>query len=160
MESQILEASRAGKIGGVVLRYGLFYGPDTPATQQMVTLVRRRLLPVVRGDRSLLPWIHIEDAASATVLALERAPGGGVYDIVDDLPVSFSDMVRALAESVGAPRPFTVPAWLPRLIAPYTARMLELRLPLSNAKAKAELGWKPAFSTVRDGLPRTLRRAA
>jgi nucleoside-diphosphate-sugar epimerase len=160
MESQILEASRAGKIEGVVLRYGLFYSSDTPTTQQMVTLVRRRFLPIVRGDRTLLPSIHVEDAVSATVLALDRAPNGGMYDIVDDLPVSFSDMVIALAESVGAPRPLAVPSWLPRLISPYMARMLELRLPLSNAKAKTDLRWKPAFPTVRDGLSSTVRRAA
>jgi nucleoside-diphosphate-sugar epimerase len=126
----------------------------------MVTLVRRRFLPIVRGDRSLLPSIHVEDAVSATVLALDRAPNGGMYDIVDDLPVSFSDMVIALAESVGAPRPLAVPSWLPRLISPYMARMLELRLPLSNAKAKTDLRWKPAFPTVRDGLSSTVRRAA
>ena len=160
MESQILEASRAGKIEGVVLRYGLFYSFDTPSTQQMVMLVRRRLLPTIRGDRSLLPSIHVEDAVSATVLALDRAPNGGVYDIVDDLPTSFSDIVTALAQGVGAPRPLAVPAWLPRLIAPYLARMLALRLPLSNAKAKADLGWKPAFPTVHDGLSSTVRRAA
>jgi 2-alkyl-3-oxoalkanoate reductase len=78
MESQILEANRRGTIEGVVLRYGLFYGAEVPSTQQMIALVRRRLLPIVRGDRSLLPCIHIEDAASATVLALDRAPAGRV----------------------------------------------------------------------------------
>jgi nucleoside-diphosphate-sugar epimerase len=160
MESQIVEASRAGKIEGVVLRYGLFYSFDTPSIQQMVTLVRRRLLPTIRGDRSLLPAIHVEDAVSATVLALDRAPNGSVFNIVDDLPVSFSDMVTALAEGVGAPRPIAVPSWLPRLIAPYMARMVALRLPLSNAKAKADLGWKPAFPTFRDGLSSKQRRAA
>jgi nucleoside-diphosphate-sugar epimerase len=160
MESQILEASRAGRIEGVVLRYGLFYSFDTPSTQQMITLLRRRFLPTVRGDRSLLPSIHVDDAVSATILALDRAPNGGVYDIVDDQPSSFSDIVTALAQSVGAPRPIAVPAWLPRLVAPYMARMLALRLPLSNAKAKADLGWKPAFPTVRDGLSSTVRRAA
>ena len=121
MESQILEASHAGQIEGVVLRYGLFYSFDTPSTQQMITIVRRRMLPTIRGDRSLLPWIHVEDAVSATVLALDRAPAGGIYDIVDDQPSSFSDIVTALAQRVGAPRPIAVPAWLPRLIAPYMA---------------------------------------
>jgi nucleoside-diphosphate-sugar epimerase len=143
MESQILEASARGLIEGVVLRYGLFYGPDNGMTQQMIALARRRLLPTVRGDRSLLPLIHVDDAASATVAALERAPAGSTYDIVDDRAVSMSDMVRAIAESGGAPRPFAVPSWLLRLLAPYVARMLAVRLPLSNAKASVELGWRP-----------------
>ena len=84
MESQILDANRAGAIEGVVLRYGLFYGPDTASTHQMIAMARRRLLPAIRGDRSLLPCIHVDDAASATVAALDRAPAGSIYDIVDD----------------------------------------------------------------------------
>ena len=160
MESQILEASRLGRIEGIVLRYGLFYGVETASTQSMLALVRRRLLPVVRGDRSLLPCIHIEDAARATVAALDRAPAGSVYDIVDDRAVSMTDIVLTLAERAGAPRPFTVPAWLPRLIAPYLARVTSVRLPLSNTKAKAELGWRPSYPTYRDGLAEIRSRAA
>ena len=160
MESQILDASARGLIEGVVLRYGLFYGPDNVMTQQMIALARRRLLPAVRGDRGLLPPIHVDDAVSATVAALERAPAGSVYDIVDDRAVSMSDMVRAIAASVGAPRPFAVPSWLPRLLSPYMARMLQVRLPLSNEKARVDLGWRPAYPTIHDGLPHVLRHAA
>ena len=153
MESQILEASRAGAIDGVVLRYGLFYGPDVASTVEMIAMAKRRLLPAIRGDRSLLPCIHVDDAASATVAALDRAPAGSTYDIVDDEPVSFSEIVRAVADAAGAPKPIAVPSWLPRLVAPYMARMIALRLPLSNAKARAELGWHPLFPTIRQGLP-------
>ena len=160
MESQMLDASRIGAIEGVVLRYGLFYGPEVGSTAQMVALARRRWLPVVRGDRGLLPSIHVEDAARATVAALDRAPAGSSYDIVDDLPLSFSEMVQAVAEAAGAPRQIAIPSWLPRLVAPYMARMLTHRVPLSNAKARAELGWRPAFPTVRDGLRQTRRPAA
>jgi len=156
MESQILEARG---LEGVVLRYGLFYGPETASTLQMIALARRRLLPAVRGDRGLLPWIHVDDAASATVAALDRAPAGSTYDIVDDRAVSSSEMARAIAAAAGAPRPIAVPAWLPRLVAPYLARMMAIRLPLSNEKARAELGWRPAFPTIDEGLS-TLRRAA
>ena len=91
---------------------------------------------------------------------MERARAGGTYDIVDDQPVSFSEIVRALADASGAPRPFAIPSWLPRLVAPYMARMIALRLPLSNAKARADMGWRPAFPTIREGLRQTLRRAA
>ena len=160
MESQILDASRSGAIDGVVLRYGLFYGPEAASTVEMIAMAKRRMLPVIRGDRSLLPCIHVDDAASATVAALDRAPAGSTYDIVDDEPVSFSEIVRAVAGSAGAPKPIAVPAWLPRLVAPYMARMISLRLPLSNARARAELGWRPSFPTIHDGLPQATRHAA
>ena len=160
MEAQILEANQSGVIEGVVLRYGLFYGPEVASTVEMIAMAKRRLLPAIRGDRSLLPCIHVDDAASATLAALERAPAGGRYDIVDDEPISFSEIVRALADASGAPRPIAVPAWLPRLVAPYMARMISLRLPLSNAKARADMGWRPAFPTIHEGMRQTLRRAA
>lgn len=160
MESQILAASRSGRIEGIVLRYGLFYGPANPATEKMIALVRRRMLPVVRGDRSLLPCIHVADAVSATIAALDHGPAGNVYDIVDDQPVSMTEIVRALAEYAGAPAPFTVPAWVPRLFAPYLAGITSMRLALSNEKARVELGWRPAFATWRDGLAHMDARAA
>jgi len=160
MESQILEANRSGAIEGVVLRYGLFYGPEAASTVDMIAMAKRRMLPAIRGDRSLLPCIHVDDAASATVAALEKAPAGGTFDIVDDEPVSFSEIVRAVAAAAGAPAPIAVPLWLPRLVAPYMARMISLRLPLSNAAARAAFGWRPAFRTIHEGLRLTLRRAA
>jgi len=160
MESQILEANRTGAIEGVVLRYGLFYGPDVPATVDMFAMARRRMLPAIRRDRSLLPCIHIDDAASATIAALDRAPAGSVFDIVDDEPVSFSDIVRAVAEAAGAPRPIAVPAWLPRLLAPYTAKVISMRLPLSNQQARAEMAWRPAFPNIRAGLSQSRAHAA
>ena len=159
MESQILEASRSGSIEGVVLRYGLFYGPENPATIRMIALARRRLLPVIRGDHGQLPFIHVDDAASATVAALDRANAGSTYDIVDDRPVSLSEIAQAIAKAAGARPPITIPSWLPRLVAPYMARMIALRLPLSNEKARAELGWRPSFPTIHEGLAQTLHHA-
>jgi nucleoside-diphosphate-sugar epimerase len=160
MESQILEASRSGKIEGVVLRYGLFYGPAAGSTVEMIALLKRRMLPAIIGDRSQLPCIHVDDAAAATIAALNRAPAGSTYDIVDDQAVSFSEMVRALAAAAGAPRPIAVPSWVPRLIAPYSARMIALRLPLSNARARADLGWRPMYPTMSEGLRQTMPHAA
>lgn len=159
LEAQTLEASRSGRIEGVVLRYGLFYGPDTGSTVQMIAMVKSRMLPMIRGDRGLLSNIHVDDAASATVAALERAPAGSTYDIVDDRPVSFSEIAATLASAAGAPRPFSVPLWVPRLVMPYMARMVSLRLPLSNENAKADLGWQPAYPTIREGLAQTLHTA-
>ena len=160
LESQIVEASHSGRIEGIVLRYGMWYGPANPMTQQMVSMAKRRMLPVVRGDQSLLPVLHLEDAVSATLAALDHGVPGTIYDIVDDQPVSMTDIVRELATRTGAPQPFTVPAWIPRLLSPYMARVTSVRLPLSNRKARAELGWQPRYPTMRDGLARTMGNAA
>jgi nucleoside-diphosphate-sugar epimerase len=152
METQVLDAGAKGAIEGIVLRYGLFYGRDVPSTVNMIASVRKRRLPIVRGDTGELPLIHVDDAVAATVLALDRAPAGSTYDIVDDRPVSLSEIVATIAEFSGAPAPWRVPAWIPRLVAPYMAGLLSMRLPLSNAKARAELGWRPDYPTIREGL--------
>jgi nucleoside-diphosphate-sugar epimerase len=138
----------------------MFYGPGVPSTAALVDMVRRRRLPVVRKDTGQLPLIHIDDAVNATVLALERATAGATYDIVDDYPASMTEIVTTLAKYAGSSAPFRVPAWLPRLVAPYLARMTAMRMPLSNAKAKAELGWQPKYPTIQQGLAEMFRRAA
>jgi 2-alkyl-3-oxoalkanoate reductase len=160
METQVLDATKQGSIEGVVLRYGMFYGFEAPSTMAMIEMVRKRRLPVVRGDAGQLPLIHVNDAVSATVCALDRGPAGGTYDIVDDRAVSLTEIAEALAEYTGSPKPFRVPAWLPRLVAPYLARMTSMQMPLSNASAKADLGWRPKYSTLRDGLAEMFRPAA
>jgi nucleoside-diphosphate-sugar epimerase len=160
MESQILIANQSKQIDGIVLRYGLFYGPTNPGTTKMVEMVRKRRLPTIRGDCGLLPFIHIDDVVGATMAALDRGIPGSVYDIVDDKALSFSDAVRIMAEYIGAPPPRRIPAWLFRLISPYRARVLSIRLPLSNAKARAELMWRPTYPTMREGFVRTFSRAA
>ena len=159
MESQVLDADARHFFEGIILRYGLFYGAENAMTKQMMALARRRMLPTVRGDQGLLPPIHLEDAASATVAALEHGTPGSTYDIVDDHPVSISEMARTIAETVGAKKPFAIPSWLPKLVAPYLAQVLSLRLPLSNAKARAELGWRPMYPTIREGYFDALRHA-
>jgi nucleoside-diphosphate-sugar epimerase len=160
MEDQVLEATRSGAIEGVILRYGMFYGLDTPSTVAMIEMVRKRRLPVVRGDAGRLPLIQMDDAVSATVRALDAASPGSVYDIVDDYAASLTEIVETIAEYTGSRKPLKVPAWLPRLVAPYMARIASIQMPLSNAKAKAELGWRPSYSTMREGLAQMLRRAA
>ena len=160
METQIVNASRSHQIEGIVLRYGLFYGPTNPSTVKMIEMVQKRRFPTIRGDRGLLPFIHLDDAVSATLAALDHGSAGSVYDIVDDRAISISEAVRLMADYTGAPAPRTVPAWLLKLLMPYRARMLSMRLPLSNAKARTELGWRPLFPTFGDGLSKSFSRAA
>jgi nucleoside-diphosphate-sugar epimerase len=85
--------------------------PENSSTLKMMDLVRHRRLPVIRGDRGLLPFVQIDDAVSATVAALDRAPAGGVYDIVDDRALSLSELVRTISQQLGVAAPFTMPAW-------------------------------------------------
>jgi nucleoside-diphosphate-sugar epimerase len=160
METQVLDASRGGTMESVVLRYGLFYGPGNPATDELIALIRKRRLPRIRKDSGQLPFIHLDDAVAATIAALDHGSPGSVYDIVDDQPTSFSAMVTEIAGVAGAPRPFTVPAWLPRLVSPYMSRLFTLQLPLSNARARRELGWAPMFPSYREGLRHTIAHAA
>ena len=160
MESQAVEAARRGDIEAIVLRYGLFYGPGNPATDELIALVRKRWLPRVRNDRGQLPYIHLDDAVAATIAALKHGQSGGVYDIVDDRPASFSEIVTELADVAGARPPLTVSPWLVRLAAPYMARIFSLRLPLSNAAARRDLGWAPMFPSYREGLRQTIAQAA
>lgn len=153
MEKQVIDASRKGRIEGIVLRFGGFYGPGA-GTEITTGLLRRRWLSVVKdSDDSVIPLIYIEDAAIATVAALCRGRAGEVYNIVDDEPVSFAAVVRHLAATIGAPQPRTVPRWFVRLVAPYAAvSWLGTRMRVSNAKAERELQWKPCFPNYRAGI--------
>ena len=160
MESQILEAAAGGAIEGVVLRYGLFYGPSNRATQELLALVQKRWLPRMHNDRGQLPFIHLDDAVTATVAALHRGRSGGLYDIVDDQPASFSEFVAELADCSGAPRPFVVPRWVLRLLTPYMTQLLTARVSMSNAQARRELAWTPQFTSYQDGLRHGIASAA
>jgi nucleoside-diphosphate-sugar epimerase len=140
---------------GVVLRYGGFYGPGTglsPEGGDMVELVRRRKFPLVGDGAGVWSFIHIEDAAEATVAATERGRRG-IYNIVDDEPAPVAEWLPAMASAVSAPAPRHVPRWLGRMLAGEAAAvmMTEVR-GASNAKAKRELGWEPKHPSWRDGF--------
>jgi nucleoside-diphosphate-sugar epimerase len=145
----------AGWTEGVVLRYGGFYGPGTslsPEGGEMVEAVRQRKFPVIGNGAGVWSFIHIEDAADATVAAIEHGRRG-IYNIVDDEPSRVSEWLPAAATAMGAPRPRHVPRWLGRLLAgeAVTVMMTEVR-GASNAKAKRELGWEPRHPSWRDGF--------
>ena len=142
-------ANEAEGITGISLRYGLFYGADV---QNYATMLRKRKLPIPTKRNNPLSWIHIDDAASATAAAVEGG-NAGAYNIVDDEPASWSEMFTAMATTLGAPAPRALPAGLIRLAAPYVATIvLDTTMCVSNAKAKSELGWKPEYPTLREGL--------
>ena len=139
---------------GIALRYGGFYGPDTsmaPGGEQLEA-IRARKFPVVGNGAGMLSLIHVEDAASATVAAIERGHRG-VYNIVDDSPEPISEWLPAVADAIGAKPPRHVPRWVGRLLAGEAAAvmMTELR-GVSNAKAKRELDWQPRYPSWREGL--------
>lgn len=135
---------------GAVVRYGALYGPG--ATDDQVELVRKRQYPVVGRGTGYCSWVHLDDAASATVLAVEQQ-AKGVYNIVDDEPAPASQWLPHLAASAGARPPMRIPTWLARLVAGevVVAMMTEGR-GFSNAKAKRELGWELLYPSWRQGF--------
>jgi nucleoside-diphosphate-sugar epimerase len=139
---------------GIVLRYGGFYGPGTsiePGSDQ-VEAIRKRKFPLVGASQGVWSFIHIADAADATVAALDHG-SRGVYNITDDEPARVADWLPALAQEIGAKPPMRVPRFVARMMAGELAvvMMTELR-GASNAKAKRELGWQPAHPTWRNGF--------
>jgi nucleoside-diphosphate-sugar epimerase len=139
---------------GIVLRYGGFYGPHTSMAPggQTTEMIRKRKFPIVGNGEGIWSFVHIADAAEATVAALERGRPG-IYNVVDDEPAAVRDWLPAMASALGAKPPRRVPRWLGRLMAgeAVVAMMTEIR-GASNAKAKRELGWQPRFPSWRDGI--------
>ncbi len=142
------------KAGGAALRYGWFYGPG--ATDDQVTLVRKRQFPIVGRGTGRWSWVHLDDAASATVLAVEQK-AAGVFNIVDDEPAPVSEWLPYLARCAGAKRPLRIPKWLGRLAAgDQTVVMMTEGQGSSNAKAKRELGWQLRYPSWRQGFKQEL----
>jgi nucleoside-diphosphate-sugar epimerase len=149
----------AVRAGGIALRYGGFYGPGTglsPGGDQL-DLVRKRRFPIVGDGGGIWSFIHIHDAATATLAALEH-DGSGVYNIVDDDPAPVREWVPALAKAAGAKPPRHIPRWLAKLVAGEAVVTMSTEIRgASNAKAKRELGWTPAYPTWREGFAEVLR---
>jgi nucleoside-diphosphate-sugar epimerase len=138
------------RAGGAALRYGALYGPG--ANDDQVKFVRKRMIPLVGGGTGDFSWVHVDDAASATVLAVEQK-AKGVFNIVDDEPAPASEWLPYLAECAGAKPPWRIPAWLARLLAgDMIVGMMTEGRGFSNAKAKRELGWEPRFLSWRQGF--------
>jgi nucleoside-diphosphate-sugar epimerase len=150
MERAVVEADG---LEGLVLRYGWFYGPGTYYADDgsIAQDVRRRRFPVIGSGAGLWSFIHVDDAAGATVAAAERGEPG-VYNVVDDEPAAMRDWLPAYAEAIGAKKPLRVPVWLARLAAGRMASLVNVQPGASNAKAKRELGWGPRWPSWRTGF--------
>lgn len=150
----------APQIEGVVLRYGAFYGNDTGLFERsFLEQLGLRRVPLIGDGNGWWSFIHIDDAAAATALAIERGRPGQIYNIVDDEPAPVREWLPALAHVVGAKPPRRVPAWLGRLLAGgHLVVMMTQARAGSNAKAKRELGWQPAHATWRQGFAEIVRR--
>jgi nucleoside-diphosphate-sugar epimerase len=135
--------------GGIVLRYGVFYGA---ANDGLVEPVRKRQYPIIGDGAGVSSFIHLDDAAAATVLALERGRTG-IYNVVDDEPAPAREWLPVLASALGAKPPRRFPRWLARLFAGEAAVMMgTASRGASNAKAKRELGWEPRYPSWRQGF--------
>jgi nucleoside-diphosphate-sugar epimerase len=145
-------------IEGVVLRYGYFYGPGTSYASDgaQAKMVKARRFPVVGDGGGVFSFIHVDDAAAATVRAID-AGGAGIYNVVDDEPAPVRDWLPVFADALGAKRPRRVPALLARLVAgPYAAQMMTRSEGASGAKAKAELGLELRYPSWRRGFAEAL----
>ncbi|HEX8101691.1 MAG TPA: NAD(P)-dependent oxidoreductase [Solirubrobacteraceae bacterium] len=160
-----LEAAVTGAAGleGVVLRYGGFYGPGTTLSAdpdaEHTRAIRRRQFPVVGDGGGMWSFVHVDDAAAATAVAVERGRRG-IYNVVDDEPAPARTWMPELASVLGAKPPRRVPRWVGRLLAGEAATVMltEVR-GASNEKAKRELGWRPRYATWRQGFAQGLGRA-
>jgi nucleoside-diphosphate-sugar epimerase len=158
LERAVLSETR---ITGTVLRYGGFYGPHTSIGKDgsMVQAVRRRKLPLVGEGAGVWSFVHIDDAASATAMAVQ-AGRSGVYNVVDDEPAPVSEWLSFLAHCAHAQPPRQVPAWLARLlIGEHVVAMMNEIRGVSNAKIKRELGWTPRWPSWREGFRDVLKNA-
>jgi 2-alkyl-3-oxoalkanoate reductase len=147
---------------GIVLRYGAFYGPGTGVLDRaMLAQIRNRRTPLIGDGAGWWSFVHVEDAAAATVKALEHGKPGSIYNIVDDDPAQVREWLPALAEIVGARRPFHLPAWVARIVAGehLVSMMTQVRAG-SNRKARTELGWQPAYPSWRAGFSEIARQSS
>lgn len=149
----------AGWTAGVVLRYGALYGPGTslgPGGEQ-TEMIRKRKFPVVGSGAGVWSFLHVVDAAEATVAAIENGEPG-IYHVADDDPASVAEWLPAAARALGAKPPYRVPRWLGRLVAGEAAVVMTTEIRgVSNAKAKGAFGWRPSHPSWREGFVEELR---
>ena len=137
---------------GIVLRFGGFYGPDSPSAQETVQLLRRRMLPQIGPGTNYFSSIYVADAGRAVAASLTVPTG--VYNVCDDDPVPFAGYLEAAAQAAGAPRPWRLPAWLGPVVFGEIARYFFRSLRVSNRRLKEAAGWRPEVPSALEGWPR------
>ena len=149
LEQRVTEAK---PVEGIVLRYGSLYGPGTAYSTDFVEQIRKRRMPLIGGGTGIWSFVHVDDAAAATVLALDRG-SRGVYNIVDDDPAPIADWLPFLADVVDAKPPHRLPTWVGRIAGGQAITSMSTRITgSSNAKAKRELRWQPLYASWREGF--------
>jgi nucleoside-diphosphate-sugar epimerase len=152
------QAVLSAPLEGVALRYGGLYGPA--ASDQAISMIRRRQFPLIGAGTGVWSFLHVADAAAATVAALDHG-GPGVYNVADDDPAAVAEWLPAVAAILGARKPLRIPVWLGRLATGEVGVSMMTRMRgISNAKARRELGWQPAWASWRDGFARGLTDAS
>ncbi|MDX6655900.1 MAG: hypothetical protein QOH62_693 [Solirubrobacteraceae bacterium] len=147
--------------GGMALRYGGFYGPGTgmsPGGDQW-DAIRARKFPLIGDGGAVWSFCHVEDAALATVAALERPLPGAVLNVCDDDPAPLREVLPALATAIGAPAPRHIPRWVARLMGAHVVHMMCTARGASNARAKRELAWRPSRPSWREGFAQMTSRS-
>jgi nucleoside-diphosphate-sugar epimerase len=142
----------AAPLDGLVLRYGALYGPGTSMANEYAQLIRARKFPIVGDGAGVWSFVHVDDAAEATAIAVERGRAG-VYKVVDDDPAPVAEWLPYLGECLGARPPRRLPVWVARFAVGDVGVSVMTRVRgSSNAKAKQELGWQPAWPSWREGF--------
>jgi len=157
LEQTVLDA---GDLEAIALRYASFYGPGTGIARDgdIVETVAKRKLPIVGDGAGVWSFIHIDDAASATIAAIDRG-ALGIYNVVDDEPAPVAEWLPALAQAIGARPPRRIPVWLARMaIGDVGVSMMTRIRGASNAKARRDLGWEPRYRSWREGFVSGLGR--
>ena len=145
---RIFIAGRSDRLTTVALRIGYLYRPEVPAMVELARQARAGRLFVPRSFTGVGPFVHLEDAASAIVAAIEQPQPSPVYNVVDDQPMELEAFMAELATTLGARPPRHLPPWLVRLAAPLMEEFGMATLRLSNRRIKQELGWTPRYPTV------------
>jgi len=150
-EQQVFEADG---IDGIALRYGMFYGPGA-FSDMFADLIRKHAPIRPSGPTGTTCFVHVDDAAEAAVVAMERGRDGQAYNIVDDEPATWQGFIDTVAAAHGTPRPISAPGWLIRRMVPYLGcLMIDTSMRVSHARATEELGWTPSRHDIRAGLGR------
>jgi nucleoside-diphosphate-sugar epimerase len=158
LEAQLRQARAAHQLHTVALRIGFLYGEDVPSMRAFIDQARAHRLFVPGKGRGLAAFVHIHDAATAIVAAIEHPNPSDTYNVVDDEPVSVATFLARLTEAIGTPPPRSLPGWIVRLVAPIVAEAGSAELRLSNQAIKTELGWSLRYPTIRAGLAELRRQ--